>query len=430
MPCKNYNNRLKNFSQELLARTSRHPCFSVGACHIYARMHLPVAPDCNIACNYCNRRFDCLHESRPGVTSQVLSPEEALEKFLQVREKITNLSVVGIAGPGDALANWEETRRSIQLIKEVSPDIIFCLSTNGLMLPELAPELMALGVTHVTVTVNTVDPEIGAKIYRSVTYRGEKYKGKEGAELLIGNQLTGISCLAEGGVVVKVNIVMIKGINDFHVPVVVKKVGELGAFIVNIMPLIPAPGSVFAHYPQPSMKEVNRMRDLCAGEILQMRHCQQCRADAVGLLTNDVSRDFYSSSEKEIEQKETSQGQELYTIAVATKYGNMVDMHFGHAEVFAIYRGDGLSFQLVEKRYVSKYCAAPADCDGEFAKEEVAEFFKDCDAVLSMRIGYHAKKRLAQKGVFSVEYCDTVERGLAYAVQKIREERKKKQEAV
>ena len=66
-----------------------------------------------------------------------------------------NLTVVGIAGPGDALANFEETKKTLQLIKEYDPKVTFCLSTNGLMLPLYAQELIDLGVSHVTVTVIT-----------------------------------------------------------------------------------------------------------------------------------------------------------------------------------------------------------------------------------------------------------------------------------
>lgn len=96
-----------SISADILEKIGRHPCYSADAQHKYARIHLPVAPRCNIQCNYCNRNFDCVNESRPGVTSEVLTPELAKEKFAWVKEQIERLSVVGIAGPGDALA--EET---------------------------------------------------------------------------------------------------------------------------------------------------------------------------------------------------------------------------------------------------------------------------------------------------------------------------------
>lgn len=277
---------------EGLEETGRHPCFSSEAHHKYARMHLPVAPRCNISCNYCNRKYDCLHESRPGVTSEILSPETARQKYELVKSKIPNLSVVGIAGPGDALANWTETRRSIELIKEFDPGVVFCLSTNGLLLPDYAEEIISLGVKHVTVTVNCLEPELAGKIYKFINYKGKKYEGIRGGFLLIDNQLAGIKALAGYGAVVKVNIVMIPGVNDWNIPDIVKKVKKLGAFITNIMPLIPARGSVFQDMPRTSMNEVTKMRKACLTDLRQMFHCKQCRADAIGMLGNDRSEEF------------------------------------------------------------------------------------------------------------------------------------------
>lgn len=273
-------------------QTEKHPCYSQEAHHQYARMHIPVAPACNIQCNYCNRKFDCVHESRPGVTSEILSPKMARDKFRFVAGKLENLTVVGIAGPGDALANWPETKESIELIKAEKNDVMVCLSTNGLMLPTYQEEIVALGVKHVTVTCNGIYPEIGAKLYRHVTYKGSRLEGLEAAKVLLENQLAGIQWLASQGVLVKVNIVMVKGINDEHIPQVVKKVKKLGAFMTNIMPLIPAPGSAFAHFPQPGMKEINELRNTCQLDLKQMRHCKQCRADAIGLLGQDCSQEF------------------------------------------------------------------------------------------------------------------------------------------
>jgi len=283
-------------SFDALEQTKKHPCFSFEAHKKYARMHLPVAPRCNISCNYCNRKFDCLHESRPGVTSEILSPESARRKYSFVKEKVENLSVVGIAGPGDALANWEDTRQTIELIKQDAPDVVFCLSTNGLMLPHYGMEIVDLGIRHVTVTVNCLEPDTGAKIYRFINYGGKKIEGADGAAILIKNQLEGIADLAKHGVVIKVNIVMLKDINSRHIPDIVKKVKDLGAFITNIMPLIPAGGSAFEKYPQTSMKEINKIRKICQADLRQMYHCKQCRADAIGLLGDDRSYEFSSAA--------------------------------------------------------------------------------------------------------------------------------------
>lgn len=263
-----------------------HPCFSQEAAHKHARIHLPVAMHCNISCNYCNRKYDCLNESRPGVTSDIISPAEGLQRYQYYKKQLSNLSVVGIAGPGDALADWKESSQTIQLIREYDPNVLLCLSTNGLKLPSLAATIIELGVSHVTVTVNTLNPETGARIYRYVNYQGQRYTGLEGARLLMQNQLEGIRSLTQQGMMVKVNTVMIPGINDHEIPHVVRKMKELGVFVTNIMPLIPVQGSIFENLPATNTHDLTMMRRSCQTEMRQMFHCQQCRADAVGLLND------------------------------------------------------------------------------------------------------------------------------------------------
>jgi len=411
-------------SADTLEKTNKHPCYSADAHHKYARMHLPVAPRCNVQCNYCNRKFDCVNESRPGVTSEILTPALASDKFVWVKGEIEHLSVVGIAGPGDALADWPSTRQTIENIKAIDQSITFCLSTNGLLLPQYAPEIVELGIRHVTVTVNTLDPAIGAKIYKFVSYQGKHYVGSQAAELLLANQLAGIEYLVQHGVLVKINIVMIKGINDRHIPAVVKKVKELGVFVTNIMPLIPAPGSAFEHLPQTSMKELNALRDVCQLDIRQMRHCQQCRADAIGLLHEDRSQEFRMCNHAPDRKTEEAEPKQVYQIAVTSKYGKMVDQHFGHATQLLIFQGDGQRFQLRETRRVGQYCAGMSECDVEdiaSGREQIIEALQDCNAVLTMRIGYHAKEQLGKKGIFISEYCDTVENGLRYTASQIAE---------
>ncbi|SHI65186.1 nitrogenase cofactor biosynthesis protein NifB [Propionispora hippei] len=401
---------------ELAAKTAKHPCYSFEAHQKFARMHLPVAPVCNISCNYCNRKYDCVNESRPGVTSAVLTPEEALAKFTRVKAELPQLSVVGIAGPGDALANWRAVRKSIELIKAAAPDTIFCLSTNGLMLPRYAAEIMELGIRHVTVTVNCLEPAIGASIYHHVHYQGNYYVGESAANILINNQLTGIEQLAANGVLVKVNTVMIKAINGSHIPEVVKAVKERGAALSNIMPLIPAPGSVFRHFPQTSRKEVEALRDLCQSELPQMRHCQQCRADAIGLLNEDQSYKFRDAKKELPGNCQSKHG--LYKVAVTSRNRRMIDLHYGYAEAFHIYETDGSRSTFLETRNVAKYCSGKATCEeSEAVKAVVVQSFADCHAVLTMRIGYEAQKRLQERGIAVIESCAGVEEGLLHAFQ-------------
>jgi len=382
-------------------RTKSHPCFNQCA-HEHARIHIPVAPKCNISCNYCSRKFDCVNESRPGVTSSILSPTQALERFKEFKGKLKNLTVVGIAGPGDALANFDEVKKSIQLIRNESPEITFCLSTNGLMLPFYANEILELGVSHVTITINTIDPEIGAKLYKEINYLGVKYIGVEGARILLQNQLSGLTYLASKGLVCKVNIVYVKGVNDSGIEATVKRVKECGAFMTNIMPMINAPGSKFEHITTVNTEELQIMRKKCEVDLKQMYHCRQCRADAVGTLGNDISQTATSNEMKPIR------------FAVASKTGLNIDQHFGHATEFYIYdfvQGDA---KFIEKREVPKFCTGKEDCDDshEGKIDKIIKTISDCSSVLALRIGDEPKQKLESINIKVYQLYDEIKSGI------------------
>jgi nitrogen fixation protein NifB len=138
-----------------------HPCFNKSAHKSYGRVHLPVAPRCNVQCKFCNRKFDCVNESRPGVTSGILTPYQAMIYLDKVFAEKKNISVVGNAGPGDPFANPDETLETLKRVRETCPDMLLCLATNGLNLAPHVDALAKLKVSHVTVTVNAVDPAAG-----------------------------------------------------------------------------------------------------------------------------------------------------------------------------------------------------------------------------------------------------------------------------
>ena len=261
-----------------------HPCFSKEAHTRFGRIHLPVAPACNIQCRYCIRKYDCAHESRPGVTSMVLSPDEALYRVSALVERNERLSVVGIAGPGDPLAN-EATFETFRMINREFPDLILCASTNGLCLPDRIDDLVKCGVRSITVTINAALPETAEKIYSWVSYRGKKLTGKEAAYCLFTNQWRGLHNAIDAGLMVKVNSVLIPGTNDDEIPHIAQLAGTIGADLHNILPLIPQ--AEFEHIKRPSREMIHALRTECGKYVEQMTHCKQCRADACGILGED-----------------------------------------------------------------------------------------------------------------------------------------------
>jgi len=259
----------------------KHPCFRSGTDGPpkTGRLHLPVSPTCNIACAFCRRDFNAT-EVRPGVARRVLRPDQAaatVERALRIAPEIT---VVGIAGPGDTLAT-DHAIETFEKVHAERPDLINCLSTNGLLLEEKAERVIAAGVKTITVTVNAVDPTIGAKIVSWIVWRGERLTGEPAATLLIEKQIAGIRRVAELGGIVKVNSVLVPGINDEHVGEIARTVKAAGASLINIIPLIPQ--HLLADVPPPDAGTVERARAAAEEHLPVFSHCARCRADACGV---------------------------------------------------------------------------------------------------------------------------------------------------
>lgn len=389
---------------DVMQALSEHPCYCEGAHQRFARMHIPVAPRCNIQCNYCNRKFDCCNESRPGVTSTVLTPQEAVEKVRYVRERIPNLRVIGIAGPGDPLAN-EATFESLELIGREFPDLTLCVSTNGLALPDCAERLHSLGVRFLTVTMNTVDPGVGARIYDSVMLDGARHTGEDGAGILLERQLEGIRMCVDLGMVVKINIVMIPGINDGGIPDLVRKVRSMGVYIVNILPLIPVEGTRFSDLRAPTPKERRDMMDLCSLDARMMRHCRQCRADAIGMLDDDRSSEFVhiggcgsgcGPSEDILSLDDGGRDERL--VAVATSDGATVDSGFGNAPRFRVYATDGDTCRFLREIEVDR---SEGVAGGGHRRhiDSIVRSINGCGTVIVREIGDLPSKTLANMGI-------------------------------
>jgi len=247
-------------------------------------VHLPVAPGCNINCAYCQAKSDCMHESRPGVSSALLNPFEAVAYFHEIKAHQPEVSVAGIAGPGDPFFAPELTLKTLECLRASYPDLLLCVSTNGLNLADHIEALADLGVDFVTVTVNAVSPEILQKIVSRVRLNGRSKQDLEASGLLLDRQLTAISRLKARKIRVKVNTVVIPGVNDSHVETVAARLAPLGVDLMNLIPLIPIPGTPMAGYPTPSPADITRLRAAAGVFIPQMRHCVRCRADAAGFL--------------------------------------------------------------------------------------------------------------------------------------------------
>jgi nitrogenase cofactor biosynthesis protein NifB len=429
---------------DVLARIHDHPCYSEEAHQYFARIHVAVAPACNIQCNYCNRKYDCANESRPGVVSERLTPDEALRKVQAVAAKMPELAVVGIAGPGDALADHRKTFETFRLMRKALPDLRLCLSTNGLALLDHVDTIKELGIDHVTITINAADPRVSAGIYDWVFFDHRRYRGLEAATVLRDRQMAGLDALVRADILVKVNSVLIPGVNDQHMDELNAEVRRRGAFIHNIMPLIsdPAHGTHFGLNGQrgPTPAELQSVQDRLGSDAKMMRHCRQCRADAVGLLGEDRGQEFtlaklpdsvedttqerhaYRAVVSNEQQDKTRQAanarrmirnlgldQEML-VAVCSKGGGRVNEHFGHATEFKVFAADANGLRFIGHRRIDRYCSGGDGDDGTL--DATIASLVGVGHVLCAKIGHCPREQLTEAGItvsdaHAFEYIET-----------------------
>jgi nitrogen fixation protein NifB len=232
---------------------------------------------------------------------------------------------------------------------------------------------------------------------------------------------------------VKDNSVVIPGVNDAHLPEVSRAVRRAGAFMVNLVPLISAPehGTHYGLTGQrgPTAPELEAVQAACSVDARLMRHCRQCRADAVGRLGEDRfeaftlarlppgpardARELRAERREVVERARQIAGRERLAalqrvasapadlsarIAVATRSGGLVDEHFGHAREFLVYDVTREGARLAGRRAVEERYCVGGDGDDD-ALAAALRALDGCRAVLVAKVGHCPKGQLAAAGI-------------------------------
>jgi nitrogen fixation protein NifB len=214
-----------------------------------------------------------------------------------------------------------------------------------------------------------------------------------------------------------------------------------GAFLHNVMPLIAEAehGTFFGVMGQrgPTYGELQTLQDACAGDMAMMRHCRQCRADAVGMLGEDRGDEFtldkiesmeidyaeamenrrqvHATIEANREAQRKKSGETFISIAslkaprretrpvlmaVATTGGGVINQHFGHARKFLIYEASTQDVRFIGHRKVDLYCSGGDTCgEAETALAKTIRTLAGCEAVLCSKIGYEPWGLLEATGI-------------------------------
>ena len=302
-------------------------------------------------------------------------------------------------------------------------------------------ELLQYNISHVTITINCIDPDIGARIYPWIIWNQRRLHSRKAAEILIEQQQQGLAMLVAQGVLVKINSILIPGINDEHLQEVNRVVKQQGAFLHNIMPLLARPehGTYYRLMGQrePTSQELQTLQDACGSGLRMMRHCRQCRSDAVGLLGQNRSAEFsldkvqqrpidhqaamarraqvHATINRQLATRRARTGdkpapQALYRchspaarpvlMAVTSQGSGLINEHFGRAREFLIYEVSPAGVRLLGHRKADRYCTGPEDCgEVESRLTDILRALEGCEVLLCAQIGIEPWNQLEAAGI-------------------------------
>lgn len=159
-------------------------------------LRLSVTELCNLRCRYCMPEEGVCKLAH----SQLLTEEEMVRAVRAAsRLGITKVRITG----GEPLVkpNILSICRNVSNVPGISETSV---TTNAILLPDMAAPLREAGVQRVNISLDTLNPEK----YRRITRRGE-----------LSDALRGIEAALNGGFEkVKINAVLIGGFNDDEIP--------------------------------------------------------------------------------------------------------------------------------------------------------------------------------------------------------------------
>lgn len=180
-------------------------------------LRISVTDLCNLRCKYCMPENGVAKKHH----SEILSVEE-IESIVRAAAEL-GIDKVRITGGEPLVRNGilEICRRigAIAGLKEI------CLTTNGVLLGDMAPELKKAGVSRVNISLDTLDPVK----YAQITRNGN-----------LSDVFRGIQAARNAGLLpLKINTVLIGGFNDDEICdfVEMTRYEEIDVRFIELMPI-------------------------------------------------------------------------------------------------------------------------------------------------------------------------------------------------
>lgn len=181
----------------------------------FEKLRISLLNSCNFSCVYCvSDEIGNLYDLKPAdsTSDENLSVDE-FGRLIEAVHRLTRLKSIRLTG-GEPLL-YSNLFQLIERIREIGiPDIR--LTTNAFYLKEYAIKLFEAGVKSINISVDAIDREIFGKIARHSN---------------INRVFLGIEAAVNTGMNVKLNAVIMRGVNDSQIIPLLDYATELGVKI-------------------------------------------------------------------------------------------------------------------------------------------------------------------------------------------------------
>jgi nitrogen fixation protein NifB len=226
----------------------------------FEELSLPVAPLCNMMCNYCSREKDCINNGNdPAHLSRAMTPRQAVNWAYASAKRNSRIKTIRISGPGEPLYN-NQTFEVLKRLNTYMPDYMYSISTNGLLLDERAKEMKELKVQKVNISLNAVSSLALMKLYSRVIIGNEIIVNSEVMSgRIIESQFNGIKKCMDCGMTVKINTICFPGINDRELFSLASRCKDFGVKAMSL--IVFNPRGKLKGLRVPNLVEIAGMRD-------------------------------------------------------------------------------------------------------------------------------------------------------------------------
>ena len=347
------------------------------------RVRLPIAPKAQARLRF----------SPEKPLPRALSPDQALNWLSYLKDQGHELKVINLGGPGDPLATPHLSMQVLQLLKKDHPQASLCLTTLGLGASVLAAEFAKMGLAHVSILMDAVEPEAAQGIYSWIRPGVKNLPLSEASGLLIGEQAGAVEAFKAHGVPVLIKTTVYAGVNVTQIEKIALKAAQLGADGMKLFPFV-APAD---DCPQP------------CGELSQ-EQLEALAASAARHLPAELMLQAYCEDDELYADPEPGSAallpkpsREKPHLAVCSADGFEVDLHLGQAGQYLIYGPKEGLVSLLETH------PAPEPGGGDSRWKETAMTLSDCFAVLAVAAGERPKSLLAERGLAVISQEGNVE---------------------